>query len=106
MKTPQDPLVAGLVGLLDADLREKFEERAGIVEFDGLVPRAHAECLALLDVLKSHPQVLARHWLFRANFQGAKRCFLTTRRELALDPLEPAAVLDEQFHGTALLSPL
>jgi hypothetical protein len=40
MATPVDPLVAEMVELLDADQREEFEERAGIIEFDGqLVPR-------------------------------------------------------------------
>ena len=57
--TPIDPLVADMVRLLDANLREEFEERAGIIEFEAQVPRAHAECLALLDVLRRHPYVLA-----------------------------------------------
>ena len=40
------------------DLREEFEERAGIVEYDGDVARAHAECLALLIVLQRHPEAI------------------------------------------------
>jgi len=55
---PSDPLVADMVKLLDASQREEFEERAGIIEFDGKFPRAHAECLALLTVLRRHPLVL------------------------------------------------
>lgn len=47
-----------LVARLSPDLREAFEERAGIREFDGGIPRDHAECLALLDVLRSHPLAL------------------------------------------------
>jgi hypothetical protein len=58
MPTPLDPLVAEIVSQLDADLREDFEERAGIIEFDGHLPRAHAECLALLNVLLRHPECL------------------------------------------------
>lgn len=46
-----DPLVATMVNVLDAGLREEFEERAGIMEFDGKLPRAHTERLALLNVL-------------------------------------------------------
>ena len=57
--TPTDALVAEMVSLLDAALRDDFEERAGIIEFDAQVPRAHAECLALLDVLRRHPDALA-----------------------------------------------
>ncbi|MGJ0484806.1 MAG: hypothetical protein ACR65R_09760 [Methylomicrobium sp.] len=58
MPTPLDPLVAEIVNLLDPDLREDFEERAGIIEFDANLPRAHAECLALLNVLLRHPECL------------------------------------------------
>jgi hypothetical protein len=41
---------------LDDNLREAFDERAGILEFEAGLPRAHAECLALLNVLVSHPE--------------------------------------------------
>ena len=58
MQTPIDPLVARMVALLDDNLREDFEERAAIVEFEAGLPRAHAECLALLDVLRRHPDAL------------------------------------------------
>ena len=55
---PLDSIVAEIVGRLDANLREMFEERAAIIEFDAGLPRAHAECLALLGVLYRHPAVL------------------------------------------------
>ena len=55
---PLDVLVADMVTLLDDSQREEFEERAGIIEFEGELPRAHAECLALLIVLRRHPTVL------------------------------------------------
>lgn len=51
MDTPLNPIVAKIVSKLDASQWEAFEERAGIMEFDGKLPRAHAECLALLDIL-------------------------------------------------------
>lgn len=60
MPKPLDPLVADLVDRLDDNLREAFEERAGIIEFDANLPRAHAECLALLNVLVSHPEAALR----------------------------------------------
>ena len=63
MQQPIDPLVATLVDRLDDNLREAFEERAGILEFEAGLPRAHAECLALLNVLVSHPE--AAQALFR-----------------------------------------
>ena len=58
--TPTDALVADIVNQLDGKLREDFEERAGIMEFDGQLDRAHAECLALLEVLRRHPDALAQ----------------------------------------------
>ena len=58
MPTPLNPLVAEMVAKLNANLREDFEERASIVQHDGCLPRDHAECLALLDVLHRHPCAL------------------------------------------------
>ena len=55
---PIDANVADIVSQLDDDLREDFEERAGIIEYDGQLQRAHAECLALIDVLRRHPDIL------------------------------------------------
>lgn len=60
MDTPLDTLVASIVTLLDVDLREEFEERAAIIEFDGRLPRAHAECLAVLDVLRRYQMALTK----------------------------------------------
>ena len=60
MQPPIDPVVAELVELLDESQREAFEERAAIVEFDGGKSRAHAECLALLTILRRYPEVLTR----------------------------------------------
>lgn len=47
MKTPINTLVSDMVNILDDRLREDFEERAAIMEFDAELSRAHAECLAL-----------------------------------------------------------
>ena len=58
MKEPIHPLVAEMVSKLDASLREEFEERAAIMEFEGAMLRDHAECMALLDVLHRHPGAL------------------------------------------------
>ena len=53
-------VVADLVSRLDAGLREAFEERAAIREFDGGLSRDLAEALALLDVIREYPkEVLA-----------------------------------------------
>ena len=60
MNRPMDLIVEEIVDQLDDDLREEFEERAAIIEFDAHVLRAHAECLALLYVLRRHPFMLMK----------------------------------------------
>ena len=60
MNRPMDLIVEEIVDQLDDDLREEFEERAAIIEFDAHVLRAHAECLALLYVLRRYPEVLSK----------------------------------------------
>lgn len=37
---------------LPGDLRVEFEERAAIMEYDGHVPREHAEALALAEAVR------------------------------------------------------
>ncbi len=48
---PIDPLVAEMFDTLDDNLKEVFLERASIIEFDSNLPRAHAECLAMICIL-------------------------------------------------------
>ena len=48
---PIDPNVAVIFNTLDDNLKEAFLERASIIEFDSNLPRAHAECLALICIL-------------------------------------------------------
>jgi hypothetical protein len=97
-----------LIDRLDADCREEFEERAGIVEFDGLQPREHAEALALLHVLRRHPAALLGVRVLEAEIDGGRRCALLTgrnRRRLRLVcEADLAAVVSERFGGAALLS--
>ena len=58
MTEPKHPLVAMMVNRLDRALREEFEERAGILEYEAAMLRDHAECLALLEVIWRHPDAL------------------------------------------------
>ena len=48
---PRDPLVAEIFNTLTQDRKEAFLERASIIEFDSNLPRAHAECLAMICIL-------------------------------------------------------
>lgn len=115
--TPTDPLVAELVGRLDSNLREDFEERAGIMEVDGQLPRGHAECRAMLDVLHRHPDLLTGISVLQIELDGSTEWLLTTdldyaRRylgdvggsEVAVRNL--ADVLLTQYGGIAVLKTL
>jgi hypothetical protein len=115
--TPQDALVADMVNLLDANLREDFEERAGIIEFEAKKPRAHAECLALIDVLRRHPGAITNVVVLEVEIDGATQWLLTTDLQFArqhmaqiggieIDVLDPADAVDEQYDGIALLTTL
>lgn len=56
----QPDWIIEMVNGLPPDLREDFEERAAIMEFDGGLPRDHAELLALLNIIRNHPTALIR----------------------------------------------
>ena len=115
--SPTDPLVAELVTRLEDALREDFEERAGIMEVDAQLPRSHAECLALLDLLCRHPSVLSGIAVLEIELDGGTEWLLTTdlqyaRRyvsdvggnEIAVHQL--ADVLLTQYGGIAVLTTL
>lgn len=55
MSTTNETVMA-LVARLDTNLREAWEERAAIRQFEGGLTKDHAECLALLDVIDMHPK--------------------------------------------------
>lgn len=69
--TPLSPVVEALVCRLDDNLREAFEERAGILQFEAGHPRDLAEPLALLDVVRMHPLAVAGVVCLRADVAGA-----------------------------------
>ncbi|MBB5202841.1 hypothetical protein HNQ51_000134 [Inhella inkyongensis] len=53
--TEPNPIVTAIVWKLDEDLREAWEERAAVLEFDAGLSRELAECLALLDLIRMRP---------------------------------------------------
>ncbi|MBK7675863.1 MAG: hypothetical protein IPJ27_14510 [Candidatus Accumulibacter sp.] len=102
---------------LGADDREAFEERAAIIEYDGQLPRAHAECLALLEVLRRNARAVEGLQVLQAEIDGGTEWLLTSDlafarehladiggREVAV--LDPAAVVEEQYGGVAVLGTL
>lgn len=84
MEIPLDPLVCGLVKLLDADLREDWAERAAIIEYDAGLGRAHAECLALLGILNRHPLALSGVCVLQFDLRGERQWLLATDYSTAL----------------------
>ncbi len=61
MTMPVNEVVADLVSRLDEGLREAFEERAAVREFDGRITRELAEALALLDVIRQYPKEVLKN---------------------------------------------
>lgn len=54
----QPDWIIEMLNRLNSDLRGEWEERAAIMEFDGGLPRDHAELLALLNIIINHPSDL------------------------------------------------
>jgi hypothetical protein len=115
--TPTDPLVAELVERLDESQREAWEERAAIMQFDGGLTRGHAECLALLDLLRLHPEVLTGITVLRVELDGASEWLLAINPDFARQYLadlggnqivavDLADVVWEQHGGMAMLTTL
>jgi len=101
-----------LVARLDENMREFFEERAGIREFDGGLQRDHAECLALLDTLRRNPLSFAGVTVLRVEQGSVSRVVLTADASrlsaigvtvLGATDLATALV---QFNGLAVLTRL
>ena len=54
------PIVTEIAARLDENLREAWEERAAVMEFDAGVQRDLAEALALLLVFRQYPEEALR----------------------------------------------
>jgi hypothetical protein len=110
---PMYDVVSELLQRLEPDLRELFEERAGIVQWEGGLPQEEAESYALLDVLRRHPWALTgvtvvrfeigtdTCWLLMTASDGAGRVASLGGRAEYVD--DPAEVIEERFQGAALL---
>ena len=115
MTKPIDPTVAELVGLLDDNFAELFQERAAVREFDGGHTRAHAEALGLLDVVNRYPEVLSGVTVFAIELEGATHWIVSTdfssmpstliRGSIKAVPTPGVAeIVRKGFGGKALLS--
>ena len=110
-----DAIVTSIAEGLDEILREEYQERAAIIEFDGKQPRAHAEALALLDVLQRHPYALTGITVKQVELDGAKQWLLATKRGVARrypmritaiekNSADLAVVIEQHYDGFALLT--
>lgn len=113
--TPSNPIVASLVQRLGTDLREDYEERAAIMEFDAVLSRDLAEALALLDLIQRHPDALLGLSMLRVIERGKVRFVITTdtatTRKALLSlgchvslPLPLQQTFQHEFNGWAWLS--
>lgn len=115
MPIPINPLVADAVGQLEDNLREAFEERAAIIEYEAGYRRDHAECLALLNILLKHPNCLTGLVAVEIQGQGGQSWLLTTdlevlRQKLAGQGIQVTRVRDavdvicQEFEDRAQIS--
>lgn len=59
---PVDEQVAAMVDRLNDNLAELFQERAAIRQYEAGQARELAEAMALLDVIRTHPQQALACW--------------------------------------------
>ena len=102
-------IVTEILENLNADLREDFEERAAIMEFDGGLDRRLAEALALLCILHNHPRALVA---LEVQWNGEIQYLLTSslgdaKLRLGGDIvriLDPVDLLHREFNDLAQLT--
>lgn len=113
---PSDRLVADVVARLDADALERWNERAGIIEFSCPgTSRGHAEALALIDLLRQQTWWLTGLLAIEIELDGATQWVLTCDpvaarhyfADIGADEvavLNPADVVHQQYGDVAMLT--
>ena len=104
-------IVSEILENLNDDLREDFEERAAIMEFDGGLDRRLAEALALLCILHNHPRALVAlevqwngeiQYLLTSSLGDAKLRLKQSRGQI-VGVLDPVDLLHREFNDLAQL---
>ena len=114
---PIDQIVADLLSRLNENLREEFEERAAILEFDANFPRRLAECLGLLDVLRRNLSGLTGVTALQIELDGHTEWLAVTDAEFVRQHLadiharvigecDLRIAIEEQYAGYACLTNL
>lgn len=112
------PFAANVLERCDEGQLEAWAERAAILEFEaGCQPRALAEALAVLDLLRQSPWLLTGLTVLEVELDGATQWILTTDLEMArryltdiggseIAVLNPSDVVKTQYGGVAMLGTL
>ena len=112
------PFAANVLERCDEGQLEAWAERAATLEFDaGCQPRALAEALAVLDLLRQSPWLLTSLVALEIELDGATQWLLTTDLEMArryladiggteIAVLDPSDVVKAQYGGVAMLGTL
>lgn len=112
------PFAGNVLERCDEGQLDTWTERAAILELDaGCQPRALAEALAVLDLLRQSPWLLTGLVALAIELDGAGQWLLTTDLELArryladiggteIAVLDPSNVVRTQYAGVAMLGTL
>ena len=112
------PFAGNMLERCDEGQLEAWTERAAILEFEaGCQPRALAEALAVLDLLRQSPWLLTGLVALEIELDGAGQWLLTTDLEMArryladiggteIAVLDPSNVVRTQYGGVAMLGTL
>ena len=112
------PFAGNVLERCDEGQLEAWTERAATLEFDaGCQPRALAEALAVLDLLRQSPWLLTGLVALEIELDGADQWLLTTDLEIArryladiggteIAVLDPSNVVRTQYGGVAMLGTL
>jgi hypothetical protein len=112
------PFGGDLIDKLPAALMETWSERSALIEYEAVThPRALAEALALIELLRQHPNLLTGVTMLQLELAGGAEWLLTTdldfaRRHLAevggveIAVINLAEVLNRQYGGLAMLTTL
>lgn len=112
------PFAANVLERCNEGQLEAWAERAAILEFEaGCQPRALAEALAVLDLLRHSPRLLTGLVALEIELDGASQWLLTTDLEMArryladiggteIAVLDPSDVVKAQYGGVAMLGTL
>lgn len=112
------PFASNVLDRCDAGQLEAIFERASVLEFEaGCRPRALAEALAILDLLRQAPQLLTGVVALEIELNGTSQWMLALDLEWTgayvescggrvITVHDPAIVLRSQYGGVALLGTL